>query len=111
MWVQGWRLSKLPLCMSFLLEEGVTAVSTTLPDDALVLSRGESVDLRADRDFSVESDKRLSVLQPLPGGEARGIPNALPGGDPSLIVVGHRLGVRRILRLRRKSGRAARPLR
>jgi len=78
---------------------GITTVTTTLPPPSdcapreccypscFVLGRGESDILRADRDFIMEADQPIAVLQVLPSQEAVGIGSEYPGGDPAIIAV------------------------
>ncbi len=71
------------------VQAGTTTVTTTLPppDDRFTLGERDSIILRADQDFIMDSDKSLAVLQVLPSQEAVGIPSQYPGGDPAIIAV------------------------
>jgi hypothetical protein len=68
---------------------GVTEISTTLspPFNRIGLKQYEDVILKADRDFELNADKPIAVLQTLPSQEVVGIPKYFPGGDPSIIAV------------------------
>lgn len=68
------------------LEPGTTSITTTLPapDDRITMREREWIELRVDRDFELEADRRVSIVQALPSQEVTGIPNDLPGGDPSI---------------------------
>jgi hypothetical protein len=66
-----------------------TRVRTTLdkPDDDFQLAPRGEVILRADRDFVLDSDKPVHVLEALASQGVTGIPKQYPGGDPSIITV------------------------
>jgi hypothetical protein len=66
-----------------------THVRTTLdpPDDQFTLQEHGDAILRADRDFVIESDEPIHVLEALGSQGVTGIPKQYPGGDPSIIVV------------------------
>ncbi|HET8937575.1 MAG TPA: hypothetical protein VFN67_29230 [Polyangiales bacterium] len=66
-----------------------TRLRTTLakPDDDIQLPpRGEII-LRADRDFVLDSDRPVHVLEALASQGVTGIPKQYPGGDPSIITI------------------------
>jgi hypothetical protein len=66
-----------------------TRLRTTLqaPDNDIMLpARGEVI-LRADRDFVLESEGPVHVLEALASQGVTGIPKQYPGGDPSIIAV------------------------
>jgi IgGFc binding protein len=68
---------------------GNTRIRTTLdpPDNDFTLPmRGDAI-LRADRDFIIESDRPIQVLEALASQGVTGIPKQYPGGDPSIITV------------------------
>lgn len=69
--------------------EGTTAISTTLPfpDDSFALRQGSDAILRADRDFLLEADHPIAVLQAIGSQGVTGIPRQFPGGDPAIIAV------------------------
>jgi hypothetical protein len=71
------------------IEPGVTNVTTSLapPKNTIALHQREDVILRADKDFVIESDHPIAVLQILPSQGVDGIPRQYPGGDPSIITV------------------------
>jgi len=68
---------------------GRTRVRTTLasPDDDILLEERGSAVLRADRDFTIHSDRPIHVLEAVASQDVTGIPSWYPGGDPSIIVV------------------------
>jgi hypothetical protein len=68
---------------------GLTTIDTSLPapDDRFDLGQGESRILNVRQDFLLNASLPVSVIQVLPSQAAVGIPDRLPGGDPSLIVV------------------------
>jgi hypothetical protein len=68
------------------LEPGTTTITTTLPapDDRITMTEREWIELRVDRDFVLDADHRVSIVQALPSQEVTGIPNDFPGGDPSI---------------------------
>jgi IgGFc binding protein len=64
-------------------------VQTTLdpPDnDFMLMPRGDAI-LKATRDFVIEADKPIHVLEALASQGVTGIPKQYPGGDPSIIAV------------------------
>jgi hypothetical protein len=66
-----------------------TRIRTTLPypdDNIQMPSRGEII-LRADRDFVLDADRPVHVLEALASQGVTGIPKQYPGGDPSIITV------------------------
>jgi hypothetical protein len=66
------------------------AIKTTLPapDDEIFLTyQGQFYEVTAYRDFMAESDEPITVSQVMSSQEAAGIKRALPGGDPSLMIV------------------------
>lgn len=71
------------------ISEEPTRVRTTLdkPDDDFMLAPRGEVILRADRDFVLDSDKPVHVLEALASQGVTGIPKQYPGGDPSIITV------------------------
>jgi hypothetical protein len=65
---------------------GTTHVKTTLPSpyDAFVLSaQGASETIPSKNDFLLDADQPTMVLQVQASQQAGGVPNGLPGGDPS----------------------------
>jgi hypothetical protein len=71
------------------VEPGETHVTTTLPapDDQFTLGPGEVETIRAEEDFLVEADARVAFGQFQASQQVTGIPNSLPGGDPSYTFV------------------------
>jgi hypothetical protein len=49
--------------------------------------QGDFVDLVTDQSFTIESDAPISLMSISPSQEAAGVPNSLPGGDPSSLVI------------------------
>jgi hypothetical protein len=68
---------------------GRTRVHTTLdpPDDDFTLESRGDVILRANRDFIIEADQPIHVLEALASQGVTGIPRQYPGGDPSIITI------------------------
>ncbi|GAB4114735.1 MAG: hypothetical protein OHK0013_49420 [Sandaracinaceae bacterium] len=68
---------------------GTTIITTSLPppDDYFELEQRQSLILLANQDFEINTTQPVAVLQVLASQEATGIPNAYPGGDPSIIAV------------------------
>jgi hypothetical protein len=68
---------------------GRTHVRTTLdaPDDDFELPERGDIIMRADRDFIIDADKPIHVLEALASQGVTGIPRQYPGGDPSIITV------------------------
>ncbi|MBI4954708.1 MAG: IgGFc-binding protein [Myxococcales bacterium] len=69
---------------------GATHVTTTLPppDDAFdLVGPGAFREVTAWRDFTAEASEPVHVAQIMASQDATGVPRALPGGDPSLVVV------------------------
>ena len=66
-----------------------TKVRTTLdpPDNEFTLQPNGDAILRADRDFVIESDQPIHVLEAVASQGVTGIPKQYPGGDPDIIVV------------------------
>lgn len=66
-----------------------TRLRTTLapPDDDMMLPPRGEVTLRADRDFVIDSDRPIHVLEALASQGVTGIPKQYPGGDPDIITV------------------------
>ena len=52
-----------------------------------LFSRGDYVDLASSEPFVISSDSPVMLMSVSPSQQAAGIPNDLPGGDPSLIVI------------------------
>jgi hypothetical protein len=74
------------------VSETATLVTSLPPPDNYppALLRGESIVLRADRNFWVEvmeDDGRIHVLQATPSQGAVGIDSRYPGGDPDILAV------------------------
>ena len=72
------------------IADGTTTVTTTLPApyDKLTLDgTGADVTISALQDFLLEADKPVLVADVQVSQEAAGVPNGLPGGDPSLLFV------------------------
>jgi hypothetical protein len=68
---------------------GRTRIRTTLMGsdaDFTLPERGDAI-LRADRDFIINADKPIHVLEALASQGVTGIPKQYPGGDPSIITV------------------------
>jgi hypothetical protein len=68
---------------------GATHVITSLDGadaDFMLSERGDAV-MRADRDFVIDADKPIHVLEALASQGVTGIPKQYPGGDPSIITV------------------------
>lgn len=69
---------------------GQTTITTTLPppDDQFNLwMQGDFHEVASTRDFIAESTEPIHVVQVNPSQDAANVPRALPGGDPSLLVV------------------------
>lgn len=64
-------------------------IRTTLaaPDDDFQLPPRGEITLRADRDFVLDSDRPVHVLEALASQGVTGIPKQYPGGDPDIITV------------------------
>ncbi|MFK7985245.1 MAG: IgGFc-binding protein [Sandaracinaceae bacterium] len=86
------------------VESGITTINTTLPppediielegggavcitDDDVRLGGCGSLIIRTTRDFEMESDKSLAVLQTIASQFAVGIPSGYPGGDPAIVAI------------------------
>ncbi|MET0386004.1 MAG: hypothetical protein ABW321_08605, partial [Polyangiales bacterium] len=69
--------------------DGPTHVRTTLdaPDDDFMLEPLGDAMLRADRDFVIDADHPIHVLEALASQGVTGIPKQYPGGDPDIIAV------------------------
>jgi hypothetical protein len=52
-----------------------------------LFSRGDYVDIASSEPFVISSDSPVMLMSVSPSQQAAGIPNDLPGGDPSLIVI------------------------
>jgi hypothetical protein len=63
------------------------SVTTNLPDNTLLNVGGKYTQIRAERDFVMESTEPLVVGQFMVSQEEAGIPRGLPGGDPSFILL------------------------
>jgi hypothetical protein len=64
-------------------------IHTTLaaPDDTITLSgQGDFHELTVFGDFTATSSDPVHVAQVMPSQDASGVPNGLPGGDPSLVI-------------------------
>ena len=68
---------------------GMTRVQTTLDgaDAEFTLAEREDAIVRADRDFAIQADKPIHVLEAIASQGVTGIPRQFPGGDPSIIAV------------------------
>jgi hypothetical protein len=64
----------------------ITTSLASAPSLELV-SRGDYVDLASSEPFVISSDSPVMLMSVSPSQQAAGIPNDLPGGDPSLIVI------------------------
>ncbi|HEX6767064.1 MAG TPA: IgGFc-binding protein, partial [Polyangiaceae bacterium] len=64
-------------------------ITTSLDDEPTLdlFSRGEYVDLASSVPFTIASDSPIMLMSVSPSQQAAGIPNDLPGGDPSLIII------------------------
>jgi hypothetical protein len=64
-------------------------ITTSLPEQASfeLFARGEYADLASDVSFTISSDAPVMLMSVSPSQQAAGVPNDLPGGDPSLIVI------------------------
>jgi hypothetical protein len=73
----------------YAVDPGTTTITTTLPipNDTFSLQQGHDLILTATQDMEIMADHRLAVVQVMASGQATGIPNEYPGGDPSLISV------------------------
>jgi hypothetical protein len=71
------------------ISDEAARLRTTLapPDDDVALPPRGEVILRADRDFVLDSDRPVHVLEALASQGVTGIPKQYPGGDPSIIAV------------------------
>jgi hypothetical protein len=70
--------------------DALTTITTTLPspDDVITLSyAGDAAEVLVSHDFLAESDEPIHVMQISASQDAANVPRALPGGDPSLLVV------------------------
>jgi hypothetical protein len=70
-------------------DDARTHVRTTLdpPDDDFWLDPRGDANVRADRDFVIDTDQPIHVLEALGSQGVTGIPKQYPGGDPSIIAV------------------------
>lgn len=50
-------------------------------------NKGDYIDLIADQSFTLESDQPITLMSVSPSQEAAGVPNNMPGGDPSSLVI------------------------
>jgi len=68
---------------------GTTHVTTTLPapQDAFDLAQGQDMVLVAHQDFLLTASQAAIVMDVQVSQEAAGVPNGLPGGDPSITYV------------------------
>ena len=68
---------------------GRTRIRTSLsgPDADFTLTERNDVILRADRDFVIDADKPIHVLEAVASQGVTGIPKQYPGGDPSIMTV------------------------
>jgi hypothetical protein len=66
-----------------------TGVTTNLdpPNNQLNVAGGKFVRLDVDRDFTIEANEPIIVGQFVSGQQEVGVPNSLPGGDPSFILL------------------------
>jgi hypothetical protein len=64
-------------------------ITTSLPESAVLelFERGHYVDLASSIPFTITSDAPVQLMSVSPSQFAAGVPNDLPGGDPSLIVI------------------------
>ena len=64
-------------------------VTTSLDkgDGFLLATKGDFVDLVSDRSFTLTSDAPIAVMSMSASQQAAGVPNNLPGGDPSSLVI------------------------
>ncbi|MBI2897085.1 MAG: IgGFc-binding protein [Deltaproteobacteria bacterium] len=72
------------------VDTGITSVEVTLPGyegRVLSIDQYDFIDLEAEQDFALTSDKRVSLGQFVASQQVVGIPNNLPGGDPAFITV------------------------
>ena len=70
--------------------DAVTTITTTLPppnDELKLFALGDFAEITTLRDFMAESDEPLHVVQVMASQAAANVPQVLPGGDPSLLVV------------------------
>ncbi|MBI2392854.1 MAG: IgGFc-binding protein [Deltaproteobacteria bacterium] len=72
--------------------DGVTHVRTTLPNasglaDFYMKGPGEVRDIEVHQDFTIETDGAVHVSLVQSSQEAANIPQRLPGGDPSLVII------------------------
>ncbi len=77
---------------------GPTTIKTTLPppDDELnLLKQGDFHEVTSTRPFLAEASEPIHVVQVNPSQDAANVPRAMPGGDPSLLVVPPREQFRR----------------
>ena len=74
--------------ISVTTEPAVVKTSLPAPDDTFTMSgRGEIRDIRAYRNFIVESDQPLMLASVQASQDAAGVKRGLPGGDPSLLII------------------------
>ena len=69
---------------------GTTTITTTLPppdNEFTLFNQGDHYEVATTRDFLAESTEPVHVTQVNPSQDAANVPRALPGGDPSLVVV------------------------
>jgi hypothetical protein len=72
--------------------EGTTHVRTTLApstgaSEFFLKGVGDFREIEAHQDFAIESDAAIHVTDVEASQEAAGIPQRLPGGDPSLVII------------------------
>ncbi len=72
--------------------EGTTHVRTNLPkdtglDDFYMNGPGEFREIKVHQDFTIETDGAVHVALVSASQDAAGIPQRLPGGDPSFVIV------------------------
>lgn len=69
-------------------EEGARITTTRPGAPSLELfGRGDYIDIASSEPFVISSDAPIMLMSVSPSQQAAGIPNDLPGGDPSLLVI------------------------
>ncbi|MFO7179658.1 MAG: IgGFc-binding protein [Pseudomonadota bacterium] len=89
----GSTIGKAPQADSFrviAVTDAGANVTTTLPGAFArfaLRSKGSFADISSETDFAITSDAPIMLASVSPSQEAASVPNRLPGGDPSLLVI------------------------
>ncbi len=71
--------------------EGGARIQVTVPDlgtrNVTLKERGDAVEVASPTNFVVESDNPIVLGSVSPSQEAASVPNGLPGGDPSFMII------------------------